>query len=376
MNILHIVTWYSGYHESEIRSGIFHYEQVKSLQNTCNVAIWFPFDETIDNSFSCEIEWDVLTFRSKTQHNAVRQVLSAIKIFKKIRKQFKPDLIHAHVASQAGLIAYSISRFFSIPFIVTEHSPVEMMYLDSKKSLIKNKLVFRASKTNICVSNDLTKKLSCLFPHLQFKTIYNGVIDPKKILLNNRIKQIREENCFNAAIVANFYDKEIKGFQFLLPAIQRINSLSERKIILHICGDGQFLDFYVEKAKELGIMNFCRFYGHCSKLKVYEIVSQMDFGISASLFESAGVSIEEMLLLGKPVVVTKSGGANSLVSENEAIVVDKGSTDALFTGIKEMISKLESYNSSIIREDALSRFEINNISRQYASIYAKYSTIR
>ena len=35
--------------------------------------------------------------------------------------------------------------------------------------------------------------------------------------------------------------------------------------------------------------------------------------------------MEEALLLGKPMLVTRSGGANSLCTEENAIVVDKGS---------------------------------------------------
>ena len=95
----------------------------------------------------------------------------------------------------------------------------------------------------------------------------------------------------------------------------------------------------------------------------------MDFGVSASLYESAGVSVEEMLLLGKPMLVTNSGGANSLVTENTAIVVEKGSTQALTDGIAALAQRLPWFRSQTIQDYANQNFQIDQVSRQYMSLY-------
>ena len=82
-------------------------------------------------------------------------------------------------------------------------------------------------------------------------------------------------------------------------------------------------------------------------------------------------------------MVTKSGGANSLVTEESAVVVDKGSTDALAEGAKEMIRRLgltsegvlatvlpeDKFDSESIRTFALSQFEIDEVSKKYMEIY-------
>ena len=122
------------------------------------------------------------------------------------------------------------------------------------------------------------------------------------------------------------------------------------------------------------ITDNCIFYGSCTKKEVYSIVSEMDFGISASLCESAGVSVEEMMLLGKPLVVTKSGGANSLITDFAAIVVDRGSTEALVDGIRYMSEHYSEYDSKAISEYALQNFEIGSIAQKYVHIYTNYQT--
>ena len=75
------------------------------------------------------------------------------------------------------------------------------------------------------------------------------------------------------------------------------------------------------------------------------------------------------MLLGKPLVVTKSGGANSLVTEETAIVVDRESTQALVDGLKEMIEKRAAFDDVFIREYAYQNFEIDQVSKHYMKLY-------
>ena len=171
-----------------------------------------------------------------------------------------------------------------------------------------------------------------------------------------------------------FYSKDIKGYQFLLPAIAQLKA-EGMPVALHICGGGDYFEYYVNLAKELDIEDCCIFYGNCSKAKVYSIVSQMDFNISASLFECSGVSVEEALLLGKPMLVTRSGGANSLVTEKVALVVDKGSTQALAEGIRQMAQALPRFNKDAIRAYAEENFEIDHVSRQYLALYEEVTHV-
>ena len=282
-------------------------------------------------------------------------------------KRFFPDVIHAHVAQGAGRVAFLWKKVFGTPYILTEHAPVEMMGFKSKRNIFISKCVYKNSWHNVCVSIDLAKKLRSFFPKERFDVIYNGVVSPKALIAQNKY-EIDIHHKINCGIVAAFYDKEIKGFQFLLPAIKQV---SERgiDICLHICGGGKYLSFYENMAKELGISERCFFYGQLDKKKVYSIVSQMNFMISASLYESAGVSAEEAMLLGKPMLVTRSGGVNSLVPTNVSVVVDKGSTKCLVDGFEKMIQNYTSYDSEFIMNYAYENFDIEVISKKYMDLY-------
>lgn len=365
MKILMIPTWYSARDAEVMSAGIFHYEQSMALKKYAETAVYFPYDMNFDGGFCQGEEHGLLTFRRGKRLAFLRPIYYVLD-YLKICKTFKPDVIHGHVALAAGLPAVLLGKLFKVPVVITEHNPMEMMGFEDPSRVDFARKMYKGSDANICVSRNQMERLQEYFPEEQFQVIHNGVYDPETIERDGN--QYAVEGNINACIVAAFYSKEIKGYQFLIPAMKELVA-SGMDITLHICGGGDYLSYYQDMAKELGVEKNCIFYDQCDKKKMYSIMSQMDFTISASLFESAGVAVQESQLLGKPVVVTKSGGANSLVTEDTAIVVEKGSVDALVDGIKEMSGALSTFDSAKIRKYALSQFEIDEVSQKYMEVY-------
>lgn len=367
MKVLMIPTWYSG-HGEVMSAGIFHYEQSMALQEYCDTALYFPFDTTLAGGFMRDVENGLLTFRRKQSRLRVFKYMLYVMDFLKIRSRFAPDIIHAHVASEAGRIAVLLGRLFRIPVVITEHNPVELAGLDKARNRKRCAIAYKNSSANVCVSHHSKQSFEAFFPNSNFCVIFNGIVDPSKVMFEKC--QYAQEGFVNCCIVAAFYSRDIKGYQYLLPAIKELAD-EGMKIKLHICGDGTYMEEYVQMAKNLGIEDYCIFYGHCNREKIYSIESQMDFCISASVFESAGVAVQEAMLLGKPLVVTKSGGANSLVTKDTAIVVDKESTSALVDGIHQMVGQLDDFDRDLIREYAYKNFEINQVSQRYMELYTE-----
>lgn len=365
MNVLMMVSWYSPKEAESMQAGVFHYEQSMDLKNKCNVALYFPYDNTQKEKFSFGNEKGLLTFRTKRTRNRIWSDIRIILDFMKIRKNFKPDIIHAHVATVVGKYAIIIGKLYNIPVVVTEHMPTQMINYEKKILRMIGHFVYKNSQFNACVSPFSKNELKFIFPDCQFEVIYNGIFLPK---ISNCNEQYAKKNYYNMSIVAAFYNEWVKGYQFLLPAIKIVKEKGY-DVMLHIIGGGDFQSKYESLAKNLGVWENCIFYGNCNKDKVYDILRQMDFGLSTSLIESAGVSVQEGLMLGKPMVVTKSGGANSLVTNDNAIVVEKGSELEIANGIVKMIDNLSNYDSDLIKAYAIKNFEISQISDRYYSVY-------
>lgn len=366
MKILIVPSWYTSHDDIMGTGGIFHYEQAREMAREHTVAIYYPFDRTLTGDFQEKVERGILTFRSKfLTRQRLRNRIRIYKAFRYIFKEFHPDIVHTHVATEAGRYAAFWCGVFRFPFVVTEHGTVEISGVNKGLAHVYAGFVYRKSKANFCVSEDLQRKLSAIFPQYSFRLMYNGIQVPKEI---NEARSYRRGACWNIVLVAALYDEKIKGLQFLFPAIKKLIQ-EGYEMVLHIVGSGGYEEYFHKMAEGLGISEYIIFYGNCEKQKVYEIVSQMDFLVSSSLTESFGCSMAEALLLGKPVLATRCGGPEGFVTEDVGILVDKGSQEALYEGILEMLQRKDEFVKEEIQEYARERFDNSIICRRYVKIY-------
>lgn len=374
MKVLMVATWYSPKNAKTLTAGVFHYEQSMALKPYCETALYYPYDENLPVPFEKGVERDLMIYRRRKASSPIPKADVFLRLthmfsdLKRICKEFHPDVLHAHCGFPTGAIVALFGKLHGYPVVITEHSPMEQMPLECKRVWMSMHYAYSHSDANVCVSINSMERLQEHFPDCHYQVIYNGVYDPKDIPRDGNTYRVPGK--LNCCIVAAFYSKDIKGYQYLLPAIAQLKKMG-KQVVLHICGGGDYFEHFKDMAAQLDILDCCIFYGNCPKDKVYSIVSQMDFNISASLFECSGVSVEEALLLGKPMLVTRSGGANSLVTDDVAIVVDKGSTQALVDGILEMEKRLPEFSQKEIYNYALNNFEIDHVSRQYMELYRK-----
>lgn len=374
MNVLMIPTWY--FETNNPLAGVFTTEQSIDMKKYCNVAIYYPFDTCMKGKYSSNIEKELLTYRSRWRKYKIPKLTNIINLiriireFSFIKKEFKPDIIHAHVASRAGLYSIILGKVFNIPVMITEHCPVDMM-IKNRVSYYIVKFAYKRSKYIACVSNHLRDELKKIYKKINFDVIYNGIKIPDNIRVG--LHKIKKSDTIHISFVANFYDKEIKGMQFLLPAIHKIIDKGHN-IILHIIGGGDYQEYYIKKANELGILHNCIFYGSLSKDKTLEVVDKTHFFVSSSLKETFGCAIAEALMLGKPVVITTSGGPEDFVNERVGIIVKSGSCEELVIGIDKMIYQLDNYDKFYISDYSKSIFQIDAISRRYLTLYKELIT--
>lgn len=369
MKVLMMLTWCTPKGNEKLEAGVFHFEQAKSLEQYCDIAMYYPYDEKIDAEMTVEKEWGLKTYRSSfRQGQTLYNTRMMNQAMKRIMKEFKPDIIHAHCAAGAGHKAVSYGKKYHVPVVITEHSPIELSGVNKMgiSRLLAGK-AYKGSKANICVSADSQKKLSAIYKNCQFDVIYNGIILPE---YQKNQKKYYKDGYLNIVIVAMLYDLEIKGMKYLLQAMAKLKEKNQ-KIFLHHIGGGEYLTYFMQMAKKLEIEDICEFHGPCDRETLYEIVNEMDFFVSASLTECSGVSVQEAMLLGKAVLGTNSGGVDSLVPKKAGHIVEKANTDALVNGILYMKDNLAKFDSMQIKDYALHMFEIDHISRQYMELYQK-----
>ena len=369
MNILMMVSWYTPKGADKLEAGVFHYEQAMDLKKYCNVAMYFPFDKQINEKETKEDEWGITTYRSKYKTaNILQAKIQIRKTMKHIMEEFKPDVIHAHCAAGAGFYAIAEAKRYGIPVVITEHTPLEISHANKFGiGRIFSKIAYANSNANICVSKSSQSELKKAFPKCEFSVIYNGIIAPT---ISKTQKKYYKEGYINVVIVAVLYDLEIKGLKYLLQAMKMVKKQGQN-IVLHHIGGGEYLQHFKQMANELEIEDVCIFHGRCDRDELYAIEEEMDFFVSSSLVECSGVSVQEAMLLGKPVLGTNSGGVDSLVPQEAGMIVEKANAEALKDGLIHMAKHIEQYDKERIKQYAYDNFEIGNISQKYLQLYEK-----
>ena len=97
--------------------------------------------------------------------------------------------------------------------------------------------------------------------------------------------------------------------------------------------------------------------------------SSADFFIQGSLEETFSQTPLESMACGTPVVSFPCSGANDLINENNGVVCEDFTVDALVNGIKTAMSR--EYHPKTIREDVIHRFSYDKIAQQYIELYKK-----
>jgi glycosyltransferase involved in cell wall biosynthesis len=228
-------------------------------------------------------------------------------LFKKyIIENGVPDIIHLHSFIRGDLAIWIFDNY-EIPYIVTEHSTgfARDEYLSQELNYAKS--VFINARERIAVSEPFRKLLANKFK-LKFNCIPN-IVDTDFF----SIKPTGIKDTFTF-INIGFLDKK-KNQKMLIDAFWASFS-NEEKIKLVIVGSGPELNRLREHVNELGAFNQVSLYGVADRVQVRDLLHSSDVFVLASKFETFGVVLIEAMSCGLPVISTRCGGPEDIISSD------------------------------------------------------------
>lgn len=173
------------------------------------------------------------------------------------------------------------------------------------------------------------------------------------------------KDVINFLLVGSF--KPQKGYDIFLDSLVMLDHQIHSKCHFFICGDGEGLDSFQQKIKELDLQKNITFYGNVWPDPYYE---KADIYILPSKFEGFSNSLIEALSFGLPSIVSDCPGANKeVIIENFNGVFFKNlDSKDLGKKIIYMFHNFKSFSSIKIRQDINSRFSITQIASEYQKI--------
>ncbi len=298
--------------------------------------------------------------------------------FKKVLMTWgKPDIIHAHVVFPGGWVAVNLGLEYTIPVVLTEHSGPFSVHLKSEyqRRLVRETL---ANVTrSIAVSPTLAQEIQAFSNLAKIEVVGNVIRTEFFVPLEDGSQSsshLRTRFLSVALLV-----KE-KGIQYLIEAVRLLVQQGITSFEVIVGGDGPARPMLEGMVKMLGLSDHCRFLGLLNQQEVKYWMQQCDVFVSPSLGETFGVVLGEAMACGKPVIATRSGGSEFIMTPETGLFVNGANPAALAEIMDAFISQRITFKPDVIRQSISDRFGekvfLQNISAIYEQIWAEYTEQR
>jgi glycosyltransferase involved in cell wall biosynthesis len=278
----------------------------------------------------------------------------------------RPDLVHAHEAIYAGMLAEKIREKYGIAYIITEHSTIYARGEADESILKRVGQAYGGSAALFAVSDSFASLLNKLFTTDRFRYLPN-VLD-RQLEETPGNKTNGQEKKFSFLNIALF--KPIKDQTTLLKAFKKIRE-EEANVELLIAGKGDLSKELMNLVKENGLEQDVRFLGLLDREGVIDELGRCDCFVLSSRYETFGVVLIEAMLFGKPVISTSVGVAPTIITDKVGYVVSPGDAEGLALAMKQMLSTHKSYDPGYIRDFAIRNFGRESFLHKMNKIYSE-----
>lgn len=277
---------------------------------------------------------------------------------------FDFDRIHAHTAWLDGTAGRVLARKRGKPFILTEHTgPFETLVArPAMRRAVRRAL--KSADAVVAVSRALANAMARALGDLgrPVTVIPNGV-DGATFPLT----QGRREGPPQIAFVGYF--SPVKNLPVLLEAFARVRSRREASLLL--VGGGPESARLEASAKALGIASSVAFRGFAPREEIARILrEEASVLVLPSAQETFGCVLVEALATGVPVVATRCGGPEEIVSDRTlGELCEPSDVHSLEAALERVLERLGTFDAAELRRRALDRFAFPTIARRLETLY-------
>jgi glycosyltransferase involved in cell wall biosynthesis len=282
-----------------------------------------------------------------------------IKTTRLARKQ-KHDIIHCHFIIPGGPLAWLVSKFTGIPFIITCHGSDVPGYNPDRFKFMHKMLLppwrFLLRRTPLLTSPSESLKTLILdsYPAAKINIVPNGIytdqFSPGKksmsILMCSRILPR-------------------KGFQYVIEAVKDM----ELDWQVHVVGEGPYLPELKQLAENSKTP--IKFWGWLDKKdpKFYELFNKSAIFVFPSEAENFPAVLLEAMSAGMAIITSTAGGCPEVVGK-AGLLVEPRDTEGIRNTLKKLIEsdKLRQQLSEAALEK-VEQFNWKNIAQQYLNCY-------
>ena len=370
-HILHIPSWYPD--ATDPVAGEFFRAQVLALGRTgMRVGVIAPHLRSLREApqrwrrgdrrgVTYELDNGIPTYRYDgwfwltlvPRWNAELWVQATLRLFRRyVRAHGMPDLIHAHCGLHAGMAALRIHKQYQLPYVISEHYSGFFQRTFTPWQVPWLRQAFRAAAGCAAVSPALQHAMGEVLGHEAIRACE---------WIPNLLAPLFAHAPLAAPPATGFCLLNIgqliplKGQAELLDAFARAfrgNAAAQLRII----GDGPLRPQLEHLAQTLGIAAQVTLLGKLTRDQVLAQLQNAHALVVASHYETFSVVVIEAHACGRPVVATRCGGPETLITPQNGLLVPNHDPPALAQALRQMYETWQQYDPPALRQHCIEHF--------------------
>jgi glycosyltransferase involved in cell wall biosynthesis len=287
----------------------------------------------------------------------------------KLRREFPFELIHAHFTYPDGWVAAKLGERYGVPVIITEQAAwrpwmdnfprVRRSAMWAAKHCAFHVAISRAHRETITHFTGETPRL---------RLIPDAVDGDVFTLPANGRQRISNQILLVGAI------RHVKGADILARALRLLVDRGRDVKLVHVGESfygGWRRDFeeFQQLMNELGLGARVEYAGKKPTSELVRYMQDSALLVLPSRRESLGLVLAEALACGTPVVSTRCGGPEDIVTDDVGVLVPPEDPEALANGLDHVLARLERFDGHALRAHALEHFGFDSVARRLSALY-------
>lgn len=287
----------------------------------------------------------------------------------RLHKERRFDLIHAHFIYPEGVLAARLGLRHGIPVVTTEQAVWRPWFDEYPAVRVQVLRALPSIRLVLPVSTWLERNIIDAVGGRVFTQVLHNVVD---------------ETTFSPAEVENCWDpnqilfvgliRRVKGLDILIRAFA---ALAPRRPTLRllVVGGAFYRGYQRDEADvrrlvgELGLENRIHFAGQSSPSDVVAAMRRSALLVVPSRRETFSAVTAEAIASGTPVVATRCGGPEDIITPQNGRLVPLEDPEALAHAIEEMLQLRPRFNRWAMHRDMVDRFGMAAAAARLAETY-------
>ena len=304
------------------------------------------------------------------ERSASRDQRWGLRLYEKYRRKFgPPDVVHAHNVSNAGFIAQAIREAHGVPYVITEHNGQFMTAGMAPRRLDMIRRSIQGLPTMTAVSQALADAIRQKTGVGDIDVLPN-VVD--SAFLQSPLRSLGSESEI-VFLTAGSLDAN-KNQALLIEAFAA--RFKGKRCSLRIAGSGPSAPDLRRLAERLGVRDQVVFLGALNRPSMLREMQTARCFVLPSHRETFGVVLIEALASGTPIIATRCGGPQGIVTDENGLLVEPGDGPGLADAMEAMAQATDRYEPIRLREACRDRFGEDAFVRNALRLYQHATTTR